>query len=483
MSVTWDIEDVDSDSQDAVIQQLTFEYKKSMIFKDGDQREGAKLTCAKSSGKTSVLIPLAYAKDTLGITNDYTLKKRDYKQLAKPRDENQKRERREVIDNLKQYKTVSLNVRTGAGKTALSCFAMCKFKAKTAVLVHSKGDCEQWANAIRKYTTATVQIVELNTKKINKGTDILVCLYTRWKIVPEKVRYNLHLLVIDEYDVFCNPSGFECIINFQPLMILGCTATPECPGTGMGGVLESFLGKHIVTRPFDVKFDVVKILTNIKGKRVPSKRIKGCDWTTLKQSLIYNPTRILMVLEMTKYYLSLGRKLLLFTSEVKYAQMLYVVLTLEEIECDYMYETKKTYRDSDVLIGTTQKIGRGFDEENGCKDWGGKRINTVCLVDFGKNKSNIMQNIGRAFRADDPIIVQFVDEDQTIERQWEKAEGVYKKLNAAIEEMEYDPKDFVDRVKEHKKLLQILEGSIKPFDALPKYDDNFSDEEDHGKIY
>jgi hypothetical protein len=439
MAVRVPLKSLSSKQLKGIEESLTFEYKEKTMMRSpkfGKYKPKPKtVKCFYIEGK-EISLPSAWAKRELNVVNTHVTKDHKYKKKKEPWTRKQEKEVDKVIEKLTNYGSIALTLRTGAGKTAVALFAACHFKGFTVVLVHCKDHCTQWKKAIESYTTAKCEIVETTTNGIKHDTDILICLYTRWNKVPLCVRNDVRFLLIDECDEFTNKSGIEAVLAFKANYIMGCTATFKRPGTGLEVLMEAVLGYEMVTRTFDVKFNVTKILTGIEGELVPSEHIQGNDWNTLKKSLLYNDRRNRMIVEIVKMRLDQARKIMIICTEKKHVVLLAELLDQANIDVDTLYGTKRDYIDSDVLIVTAKRGGRGFDEENFCNNWGGKRINDILIVDFVKNDADRTQWIGRSFRDDDPLIDQLVDNNQTCMRQWDAAEKMYRWMGAKITEVE-----------------------------------------------
>ena len=89
----------------------------------------------------------------------------------------------------------------------------------------------------------------------------------------------------------------------------------------------------------------------------------------------------------------------------------------------------KSYDDADVLITTYSKGGRGFDEESGCRNWGGRRIGLGILVSSTKK---IEQPAGRYLRADIPVIFDIVDNQKNIKAHWGLRKTWYESRNGQL---------------------------------------------------
>lgn len=428
--------------QKALHKDLTFQYKTKNVMKYKSKsppkpKEVSCYACITVSGKIYVSLPFAWAYARFDLP-ERTRSVFNYKAIKTPWSLQQTSELESVVKSLTENKSVALTLRTGAGKTAVALFTACHFKGLTVILVHNDQLADQWAKAISSYTDASCQIVDLKGTPIYKETEFVVCLYTRWAKTPLYVRRNLKLLIIDECDDFCNLSGMKSIIGdeteqgFQPEMVLGCTATFKRPGTGLDVLMNCVLGTEYITRVFDVDFTVNKINTGISGTRVDSKYTQGIEWNTLNKSLLYNPVRIELACQFIALRVEQGRKPMVLCTENKHAKAIYEQLILDSVNADWFYGNRKSYEDSDVLVVGTKKGGRGFDEENACKDWKGKRVDCVIIVGFVNNETNLTQWIGRAFRAKNPIVDHFVDDDKTVEKQWRNMCEVYKWMGANL---------------------------------------------------
>ncbi len=459
MSVAVDISELEPHVKAEIWNQLTFFYEEKQIFKNSrmNDKPPKSITAISQQDKTTALLPMNWAETNLGVRNDYKPLQRKFERVRQPRDEKQINELKAVTDHLEEHSGLALTLRTGAGKTAVALFTACHYQYFTVVLVHIDDHATQWANSVRDYTTAKSEIVTAKTNGIRQDTDILICLYTRWAKVAPMIRRDVGLLIIDECDDFCNPTGIASVLAWQPLKVIGCTATFEKPGTGMHTLMHSVLGYEYVTRAFDVDFDVTKVQTGLSGLRVNSKYVHGCEWNTLKHDLLYNPIRNLMIVELALIRLSQGYKVMILCSEVFHAQLLHELFLDEGVDCTALYGNMKTYTDAMVLIGTAKKCGRGFDEESYCSNWGGRRINCIMIVDYINNPASLTQWIGRGFREKNPHIDQFIDDDPSIEKQWQTALELYKHMGAKVNVEAYDPSLFADAAAENETLLEYAE--------------------------
>ena len=103
-----------------------------------------------------------------------------------------------------------------------------------------------------------------------------------------------------------------------------------------------------------------------------------------------------------------------------------------DTSCDTMCSKKSSYNDCRVLVATTQKAGRGFDQATFCKNYSGHRYDMLILCFSIKKYQLLTQNVGRVLRADEPHVVHLVDDDGIFTSHWTKCQQWYKNRKAII---------------------------------------------------
>ena len=390
-----------------------------------------------------VRIPFTWGAKMYNFNNDL-LKHRpiNIKMIGEPRDEVQMDQLNKAIDDLNTHRTAIFNLRTGFGKTALSLFLSCKVGLLTCVLLPAPSDLvEQWMTSGKDLTTAKMAEVDVNIKKlIPDDTEIICCYMERACKIPKEIRDLVGLLIIDEAHLFCNTTGINAILEFSPKFVVACTATFTRSADEMHRVMETVVGNKMITAKFDVKFRVTKVNTGIEGTREPNPNKPGVNWHKLNKSLLYNPIRNEMIVDLLLQLQPSG-KILVLTTEVEHAKLICALAKKHNVKVDYYAGEKKSYEDSDILVGNVQKCGTGFDEKSKCKTWNGIRIRYVVICGSMRNVERIEQAIGRGFRAEDPHIYHLVDKDPTIRSQWTSAKKLYDKLEAEIDVVKIKPAD------------------------------------------
>lgn len=344
--------------------------------------------------------------------------------------ENQIAVENEAWVQLETYGTSTLGLYPGFGKTILGAKLASRAKLMTVVLVHREVLCFQWKKTFEDFTNAKVWIVgEKNPPPI---CDVIICMDTRWHLLPPKFRDTIGFLIIDEAHAFCTPTHVGCLLAFHPKYILVESASLERDDK-LEEMVYAIAGIHGVFRDYNLPFTVLKINTGVAPVRKMT-RFGNTDYNALLQNTLYDPLRNQIILDLVLHNSTF--KILILTSLVDHALLLHNSLLKMGITSDYLCGSKKDYQDATVLVGTTSKIGTGFDQANFCSTYSGKPFDLLILVTSLKKYSAICQNIGRVFRCRDkiPTVMHLVDNDSIFKSHWYKARKWYLKRGATITE-------------------------------------------------
>ena len=325
----------------------------------------------------------------------------------------------EAYEQLQKYGTSTLGLHPGFGKTILGASLASKLKLLTVILVHREILTTQWKKTFTDVTNSNVWIVGEKYPPVEY--DVIICMDTRWQQISNDIRDNVGFLIIDEAHAFCTPSHVFCLLSFHPKFILVETGTLE-RDDNMHNMIYSICGSHGIYRQSTKPFNVMKIITNTKPIR-KFNRMGNVDWISLVQNTLMDERRNDIILNIISKNLS--RKILILTSLKDHATLLYDGMISRKVSCDFLCGTKKGYIDSNVLIGTTSKIGTGFDPATSCPTYQGTPFDLLLLVCSIKKYSMLVQNIGRVFRSDFPTVMHFVDDDDIYKGHWYKARKWY----------------------------------------------------------
>lgn len=334
----------------------------------------------------------------------------------------------EAWDQLEKYGTTTLGLHPGFGKTILGAKLASRAKLLTVVLVHRTILTDQWKKTFTDYTNSTIWIV--GEKKAPEKYDVIICMDTRWHLIPEQIRNNVGFLIIDEAHAFCTPTHVGCLLAFHPKYIVIESGSLE-RDDGLEKMIHAIAGTHGILRESNKVFSVIKIKTNTKPER-RLDRFGNVDYTHLIRTTLMNERRNKIIIDLVVANKTF--KILILTSLRDHATLLNDMINAKGITSDFLCGTKRGYQDSNVLVGTTSKIGTGFDPATSCPSYAGKPFDLLLLVCTMKKYSMLIQNVGRVFRAEYPTVMHFVDDDNIYVSHWGKARKWYASRGGVLSE-------------------------------------------------
>lgn len=321
----------------------------------------------------------------------------------------------EAWGQLETYGTSTLGLYPGFGKTILGASLASRSKLMTCVLVHREILTGQWKKTFEDNTNGHVWIVgERNPPAI---CDVIICMDTRWSHIPKEMRDAIGFLIIDEAHAFCTPTHVSCLLAFHPKYILAETGSLH-RDDGLHSMIYAICGDHGVHRESNKPFNVMKIMTNTKPIR-RKNRMGGIDYAHLVETTLCDQRRNRIIFDIVARNTQF--KILILTSLKAHATFLHTGIEQMGIPSDFLCGTKRGYTDSVVLVGTTSKIGTGFDPATSCPTYAGRPFDLLLLVCSMKKTSVLVQNVGRIFRCEFPTVMYFVDNDDIFKNHWYKA--------------------------------------------------------------
>lgn len=301
----------------------------------------------------------------------------------------------QILHGLFSKGAAILSLATGMGKTFSGLFIAAKLGLRTCVLVHRQILQDQWIEAIRDNTSATVG------KKLQDGHDITVC---TWQSVCRHDAgkwAGIGLVIADEAHRICTEQYLKALHRFHPRYLLGLTATPDYAYLKKG--MEVFFGMTVCKKQMNRNFTVTKITTEFQPRYKTTVTGK-LDWNTVLTSLSENKARNALIRDIVLK--NPERHWLIVCKRVEHCKTLQSLLS-PHLETTLM-AGKWANKAGRVIIGTVSKIGEGFD----CP-----RLNAVV---FAADLVRVEQVAGRVFRTldVDPLIYDIVDKNSVLEKHW-----------------------------------------------------------------
>jgi superfamily II DNA or RNA helicase len=133
------------------------------------------------------------------------------------------------------------------------------------------------------------------------------------------------------------------------------------------------------------------------------------------------------------------RKILVLTDRKEMIENISKRLENKGMEHDFLFGSKKKYKDTKILLGTWAKIGVGFDEKNACENFSGMRIDLVFLLFSTKQAWLVEQSVGRGFRSNMPAVVDFIDNHPTSKNHFANRQRWYRSRGGTVLKTNFQP--------------------------------------------
>lgn len=241
--------------------------------------------------------------------------------------------------------------------------------------------------------------------------DVFICTD---RSLPSVFHLAKHIgtLVMDESHQFMTSNRISALLKFHPRYVIACSASLHLIKNGLEPSVYSIIGGadtriwRPITKPFYViRFDTnipIAIKNNYLNEVAYHDTISQAFTSVDRNNLIYMWTRLNV----------LHHKIMILTLSVPHAieltEMLRRLLPTYRVN-HFTGKTKEMYTDCDVLVGTFSKIGTGFDGATSAPDWDGRQFGLMLFVGMTRSMAWLEQLAGRVFRADLPVMVDFVD--------------------------------------------------------------------------
>lgn len=367
----------------------------------------------KPSEGDLVHLPFAWARNNI---SSLELKKPQAKDPSSPFNTgflgelrtNQEEVRNEAYKNLQETGSTIISANPGFGKTIISIELICTLNVPTLILVKQTTIAKQWIESISKYAP-TKRVTKLSSKNFDAHSDIYIANPVLFKEDNNVFFFHRHrlevlqkikFLVVDELHQVVSKKNHKAFFKVSPDFFLGLSATPYRPENDpMVKSVSLFFGDRIVSTPFFKKHTVYIIKTNFSPSFKLNIFTKQLDWNHVLTSQATNVSRNRKIVECLKQFPD--RIWLVLVKRVEHAKILHEMLKDEDLQSCMLTGTTVDFdRTTKILIGTTCKVGTGFDHS----PINGLIIASDCVEYFE-------QFLGRCMRTPlvEPVVIDFED--------------------------------------------------------------------------
>ena len=367
-----------------------------------------------------VYLPFYYSYNVLGVERPKRKKSSKMKvDFIFDLREEQKEVKKEAIKILNKKGAILLALYTGMGKTFTATYLACKIGLKTLIIVNKVILIKQWKESILK-TCPEARIQTLTAKSKHKDVDFYIINAQNVCKLGTEFFENIQTLIVDEIHLIMAETLSKSLQYVFPRYMIGLSATPYRPD-GLTKLLDVYCGEYKIVRELYRKHFVYKINTGFKP-RVEMTRNGKLNWGVVLDTQANSPERNEMIIDIIKE--NKDRSFLVLVKRITQGEYLMDRLAEEgEYVGSLLGKNQEFDKDVRVLIGTTSKVGVGFD-------W--PKADALLLA--SDLQEYFIQYLGRVFRRKDmtPIIFDLVDDNNTLKRHYTSRGRVYKKHGGEV---------------------------------------------------
>lgn len=340
----------------------------------------------------------------------------------------------EVLSALKQNRACIVGARPGFGKTILSVDLVCKLRLKTVIIVKQVLVTTQWLKAFKEYApTKKVQKVA-SLDALDEEADVYVLNPILFKSATKRTLLaRCPLLIADEMHLLMTEVLIRALFHLHPAFMVGLSATPRRPKQDdFQKTIGWFFGPSIIERKLFRLHHVHVVNTGYKPELLKTTP-QGLDWNHVLTDQAENENRnkliVQSVVQCNQWAASTQPELpsriwLILVKRVAHATSLQALFARFAVTADLLVGAQKDFnRDCTVLIGTTAKIGVGFDFAP---------INSLCIA--ADVVEYFEQFLGRCMRTETvvPVVLDFDDSLPTLHKHFLIRLGEYKKYGGKL---------------------------------------------------
>ena len=442
MSLRVKLSEVDEES---LSEDLHIEIKDNKYNKFQKARYVYPYKIVEEEGEEYIYVPFGYGMNK--FKKDYRRERKEFdksvcKFNAKLRP-HQEEIKTEALKFLNKTGCVMISLYTGGGKTITAIKIASMIKLPTVVITKGIAIIEQWKESISRFTDGSCQILKPKTV-IKEDQNFYICNAINVEKIAKSGLFNkIGLVIVDEAHQIMSEVLSKSLTCITPRYLVGLTATPyRYDGyDALLGLYFGLLSKNnekqedtkdsLIYRKLSVPHTVYKIDTGFKPEIEMNSQGK-VDWGKVLDSQCSDIDRNELIVKIVKYFDK--RVFLILTKRIYQAEYLLRRLKEEEEDVTSLFGSQKTYRgEARILIGTTQKVGTGFDHP---------RLDTLLLATDTLNY--YIQNLGRVCRSPDsrPIFFDLVDDYSLLKRHFSTRKSVYIEHGGRFRNFDEDYPEF-----------------------------------------
>ena len=282
---------------------------------------------------------------------------------------------------LRKRHVVTIGAHCGFGKTIIALYIASFFKMRTIVLIHRNILAAQWQEAIGHFFPGATSQYARSGDQLDPLVDFTVMnIINTSKFELDSFKF----VIVDEIHQMVTKKYSFLLLNFTPLYLIGLSATPY-RFDEFNDVIPWFFGTKRLSNALYTKHivDIYRYDDSIQATYIDGT----LNWNEVLKSQSEDPARNDLIVDIVMRNLK-DRQWLILVKRVKHSEILVKKFGELGQAVETLHGTKQTYNKvNKILIGTTNKIGVGFDDTN---------INALFIA--GDIKNYFVQFMGRCMR-------------------------------------------------------------------------------------
>lgn len=324
-----------------------------------------------------------------------------------------------ALTMLKTTKCSVIACYPGFGKTITAICLGCALGLKTLIVINKVILVAQWKEAIEKFTTHKVQYLDHKHAELEGDAQFYIINAINMR-KHDRYKFNaIKFVIVDELHQIVTKVLSQNLLYVTPSCILGLSATPY-RFDEYNKAIPWFFGSGVIGKNLKREH----IVYYVESSFVPEIKYAGrkLDWNAVLQSQAGDGARNELIINTILKFPE--RAWLVLVKRVAHATALMDILTARGIKCETLLGNKVEFdKTVKILIGTTSKIGVGFDHAD---------IDALCVAADVKNY--FVQFLGRCMRRKEcvPIVVDVLDKFSVLQKHFREREATYKKHGGVV---------------------------------------------------
>jgi len=328
---------------------------------------------------------------------------RDFTGSLRP---HQQQVRDAAIRSLNETGSIVISAEPGFGKTVTSIEMICTINVPAVIFVKQAMIMDQWRGAIAKYAPNKKMAKITSNKAVDPDADIYLMNPIILKKPINETRFipgdfeHIKLVVVDELHQIVTKILHRAFFKFQPDYLIGLSATPYRPKMDpFEPAIAWFFGSRVVGSKLFRKHTVYCVKTDFRPETRIQPHTGKLDWSSVLTSQAEDVKRNQIVVDVVCRFPE--RTWLILVKRVEHARTLQALFSKAGVASETIVGASREFdKSAKILIGTTPKIGVGFDHAP---------IDALCMA--ADVLEYFEQFLGRCMRRQDvePIVIDFED--------------------------------------------------------------------------